>query len=108
MIFPRKRGHAEVLSTGSTTDMRTTQSKYGRRFDEEFKREVAALASKPGANQEQVARDPGVSPYSVSRWKKLYADGPAGPPLASARRSWSARTGRCAVRTKSCANNARS
>ena len=45
--------------------MSTTQSKYGRRFDEEFKREVAALASRPGAKQEQVARDLGVSPYSV-------------------------------------------
>ena len=54
--------------------MRTTQSKYGRRFDEEFKREVAELASKPCANQEQVARDPGVSSYSVARWKKQYAD----------------------------------
>ena len=52
--------------------MSITQSKYGRRFDEEFKREVAALASRPGAKQEQVARDLGVSPYSVSRWKKLY------------------------------------
>ena len=51
--------------------MATSQSKYGRRFDEEFKREVAALASRPGARQEQVARDLGVSPYSVSRWKKL-------------------------------------
>ena len=51
--------------------MSNTQSKYGRRFDEEFKREVAALACKPGAKQEQVARDLGVSPYSVSRWKKL-------------------------------------
>ena len=53
--------------------MRTTQSKYGRRFDEEFKREVAELASKPGAKQEQVARDLGVSSYSVARWKKQYA-----------------------------------
>lgn len=52
--------------------MSITQSKYGRRFDEEFKREVAALACRPGAKQEQVARDLGVSPYSVSRWKKLY------------------------------------
>ncbi len=59
--------------------MPNNQSKYGRRFDEEFKREVAALANRPGANQEQVARDLGVSPYSVSRWKKLYADGPASP-----------------------------
>ena len=59
--------------------MPNNQSKYGRRFDEEFKREIAALANQPGANQEQVARDLGVSPYSVSRWKKLYAGGPAGP-----------------------------
>ena len=59
--------------------MSTTQSKYGRRFDEEFKREVAALASRPGAKQEQVARDLGVSPYSVSRWKKLYGGAPAAP-----------------------------
>ena len=55
--------------------MSTTQSKYGRRFDEEFKREVAALACRPGARQEQVACDLGVSPYSVSRWKKLYGGG---------------------------------
>ena len=41
--------------------MAITQSKYGRRFDEEFKRQVAALASQPGAKQEQVARDLGVS-----------------------------------------------
>ena len=53
--------------------MSITKSKDGRRFDEEFKREVADLASKPGAKQEQVARDLGVSPYSVSRWKKQYA-----------------------------------
>ena len=43
----------------------------------EFKREVAALACKPGAKQEQVARDLSVSPYSVSRWKKLYGAPPA-------------------------------
>ena len=57
--------------------MSTTQSKYGRGFDEEFKREVATLASRPGAKQEQLARDLGVSPYSVSRWKKRYGSGPA-------------------------------
>ena len=60
--------------------MPNNQGKYGRRFDEEFKREVAALANQPGADQEQVARDLGVSPYSVSRWKKLYADASSGPP----------------------------
>ena len=63
--------------------MSTTQSKYGRRFDEEFKREGAALACRPGARQEQVARDLGVSPYSVSRWKKLYSRGQSAPVSAS-------------------------
>jgi transposase-like protein len=60
--------------------MATTQSKQGRKYDEEFKREVAALASKPGAKQEQVARDLGVSAYSVSRWKQQSG----GPPASSA------------------------
>lgn len=62
----------------STTDMPNNQSKYGRRFDEEFRREVAALASRPGAKLEQVARDLDVSPWSVSRWKKQDGGGPAG------------------------------
>ena len=68
--------------------MPNNQSKYGRRFDEEFRREVAALASRPGAKLEQVARDLGVSPWSVSRWKKQYGGGaPSGggePPAATA------------------------
>ena len=64
----------------STTQMATTQSKYGRRFDEEFKREVATLASKPGATQEQVARDLGVSAFSVARWKKRYGSTPSAAP----------------------------
>ena len=52
--------------------MSITKNKYGRRFDEEFKREVADLASKPGAKQEQVTRDLGVSPYwsSPGKWTR--------------------------------------
>ena len=84
--------------------MSITKSKYGRRFDEEFKREVADLASKPGAKQEQVARDLGVSPYSVSRWKKQYATPWPVLLLASVRRNSNARTGRCAARTRTCAS----
>src|SRR4051812_32743703 len=52
--------------------MATTQSKFGRRFDEEFKREVAAMAGRPGATNKQVGRDLGVSPWSVSRWRREY------------------------------------
>ena len=59
--------------------MATSQSKFGRRFDEEFKREVAALASRPGARLEQVASDLGVSPWSVSRWKRQYGGSESTP-----------------------------
>ena len=62
--------------------MATSQSKYGRRFDEEFKREVAALAWRPGARQEQIARGLGVSPCRVSRWKKLSGGGEPAPGAA--------------------------
>lgn len=65
--------------------MITNQSKYGRRFDEEFKREVAALAGRPGATNEQVAQDLGVSHWSVSRWRRAHAPAPpAGASVASA------------------------
>lgn len=56
----------------SITPMATTQSKNGRRFDEEFKREVATLASRPGATGEQVGRDLGVSAWSVARWRRRF------------------------------------
>ena len=92
--------------------MSITQSKYARRFDEEFKREVAALASRPGAKQEQVARDLGVSPYSVSRWKKLYGSGPAvaspaGVNVAELERRIKALE-RENARTRTCASSGRS
>ncbi len=64
--------------------MPNNESKYGRRFDEESRREVAALACRPGAKLEQVARDLGVSPWSVSRWKKQYGGGPGGAPAMPA------------------------
>ena len=84
MILLRFCGPAGVLQE-STTDMPNNQSKYGRRFDEEFRREVAALACRPGAKLEQVARDLGVSPWSVSRWKKQYggSDLPDGAPATA-------------------------
>lgn len=45
---------------------------HGKRFDEEFKREAARLASEAGRTDEAVARDLGVSAWSVSRWRKQY------------------------------------
>ena len=57
--------------------MSTHQSKFGRRYDEEFKREVAALAARPETKDEQVARDLGVSVHSVARWRRRYGPSPA-------------------------------
>ena len=64
--------------------MATIQSKYGRRFDEEFKREVAAPARRPGAKREPVARDPGVSAFSVARWKERDGSAPAAAAASAA------------------------
>ena len=97
--------------------MPNNESKYGRRFDEEFRREVAALACRPGAKLEQVARDLGVSPWSVSRWKKQYGGGHQNgsapvttAPVAPARAwpNWSGASRRSNARTRTCASNARS
>ena len=65
--------------------MATTQSKYGRKFDEEFKREVATLAAQPGKTDEAVGRDLGVSAHSVARWRRrfgLLKAGGGGPATA--------------------------
>ena len=41
-----------------------------RRFDAEFKRHAVALASEPGQSLSQVARDLGVRPDMLRRWRK--------------------------------------
>ena len=90
---------------------------------EEFKREVAALASQPGATIEQVAVDlgrqlpqrgalaPPLAGAATAAWR-LPPRPPRPPPPSrsrrSARRNWSARTGRCGARWPSCASSARS
>ena len=55
-----------------------------RRFDEEFKREVAALLE-AGRSATQLSRELGVSTWSLGRWKKRYGTGKAG--AAGAERS---------------------
>ena len=72
--------------------MSTTQSKYGRRFDEEFKKEVAALACRPGAKQEQVARDLGVEALQRIALEKALRPGTSGDHVASWRQRGRTRT----------------
>ncbi len=81
--------------------MATTQGKFGRRFAEEFEREAAALASRPGASDTQAAHDLGVSPYSVGRGKKLYGPAPAAASAPGV--SVQARERRLRVQERECA-----
>lgn len=43
-----------------------------KRIDEDYKREVAAMASQPNVTAGKVARQFGVSRWSVTRWKKEF------------------------------------
>ena len=45
-------------------------SRKRRRFDAEFKRQAVLLASEEGQSQSQVARDLGVRPDMLRRWKR--------------------------------------
>jgi transposase len=68
------------------------RSKYGRRFDEEFKRDAVGMLESRVRSAEQLAVELGVSSWSLKRWAKLYgkdsaAGGPpggSGPPVADA------------------------
>ena len=50
--------------------MENTQSKYARRYDREFKENAVALVRR-GRTVTDVARDLGVSPWSLKRWVDL-------------------------------------
>ena len=66
------------------------RSKYGRRFDEEFKRDAVRMLESRVGSAEQLAVELGVSSWSLKRWAKHYgkdslAGGPpggGGPPAS--------------------------
>ena len=66
------------------------RSKYGRRFDEEFKRDAVRMLESRVRSAEQLAVELGVSSWSLNRWAKHYgrdslAGGPpggGGPPAS--------------------------
>jgi transposase len=43
-----------------------------KRYDEEFKRQVVELVIHSGKTQAQIARELGVTEYSLTLWKKGY------------------------------------
>lgn len=48
------------------------EKKVQKRYDEEFKRQAVELAIHSGKTQAQIARELGVSEYSLTLWKKDY------------------------------------
>jgi transposase-like protein len=47
-------------------------SKMARRYEEEFKRQAVELVIHSGKTQAQIARELGVSEYSLTLWKRDY------------------------------------
>jgi len=57
------------------------RSKYGRRFDEEFKRDAVRMLESRVRTAQQLAGELGVSVWSLKRWAQLYGkDSAAGGP----------------------------
>jgi transposase len=48
------------------------EKKVQKRYDEEFKRQAVELVIHSGSSQAQIARELGVSEYSLTLWKKDY------------------------------------
>lgn len=73
-------------------DDQKPRSKFGRRFDEEFKRDAVRMLELGVRTAEQLAGELGVSSWSLKRWAKVYgqdsaAEGPpgdGGPSVADA------------------------
>jgi transposase-like protein len=73
-------------------DDQKPRSKFGRRFDEEFKRDAVRMLESRVRTAEQLAGELGVSVWSLKRWAKFSAQdsaasgppGGGGPPVAEA------------------------
>ena len=48
------------------------EKKVQKRYDEEFKRQTVELVIDSGKTQAQIARELGVSEYSLTLWKRAY------------------------------------
>jgi transposase-like protein len=75
--------------------MNHPKSKFGRRYDEDFKRQTVALIQSQQRSLRQLSRELGVSEWSLSRWCKQYAN-PAAAPRPPPSPSWRPRSPACA------------
>jgi transposase len=70
--------------------MNHPKSKFGRRYDEAFKRQTVELMQTQHRSRRQLSRELGISEWSLSRWCQQYANpaaaaappGGSGPPAA--------------------------
>ena len=61
--------------------MSKQQSKFGRRYDEAFKRQAVEWIETQQRSIRDLSRELGVSEWSLSRWCKQYAKGAAAATL---------------------------
>jgi transposase len=75
LIFPRNSGHLEKGGAWPTQE-RSTWGEQRRAFSQEFKREAVKLATESGHPIAQVARELGLTPNLLRRWKQAVAGDP--------------------------------
>ena len=76
VVYDPASKNREGLTKRERTKMETTQSRYARRYDREFKENAVALVES-GREVKEVARDLGVSHWSLKNWCKQSQAGKA-------------------------------
>jgi transposase len=64
----------DLVDTNAQSRMRESvkEKKVQKRYDEDFKRQAVELVIHSGRTQAQIARELGVSEYSLTLWKRAY------------------------------------
>src|SRR4029077_12747472 len=86
-------------------DDQKPRSKFGRRFDEEFKRDAVRMLESRVRTAEQLAGELGVSVWSLKRWAQIYGQHSAAGGLpGGAARQWRTRR-HCYWKMRACGGN---
>jgi transposase-like protein len=73
--------------------MKYPKSKFGRRYDEAFKRQTVDLMQSQQRSRRQLSRELGISEWSLSRWCQQYAHPAAAAPPPTPGPRWPACAG---------------
>lgn len=69
------------------TNQNGNGSRPRQKFDETYKRHAVELTLSPGRTIKAVAEDLGITPWTLYRWRELYAPRPAGRSTAPGQRT---------------------